>query len=204
MFEQMHVAAIEGPQAARLADLGSIMQDLAYVIGCCERLVPMVEEDSQPESVLVEALWSAAVIGYCRCFATGKRHGLDEDILMDLPGDPVGLHRFVRDMRDKRIAHSVNPFEQIRVGVVLPPPGTAEAQIEGIVTLSLRHVASSVEGVRGLWQLARTLRERVAELGQEAEQEAFTEAREIPIADLYAQPDMRVVAPHSDSAGRSR
>lgn len=203
-WEQMHIAALDGPRAARLADLGSIVQDLAYVMGCCEHLIPMVEEDSEPESVLVEALWSAAVIGYCRCFATGKRHGLDEDVLMALSGDPVGFHRFVREMRDKRVAHSVNPFEQVRVGAVLPPPGTAGAQVEGIATLSMRYVASSVEGVRGLLHLARTLRERVLELGRAAEQEALAEAREIPVADLYNAPDMRVVAPDPGSAGRAR
>lgn len=199
----MHIAPLGGDAALRLADLGSVLQDLTYVMGCCERLVPLLDSDDA-DSVLVEALWSAAVVGYSRCFATGKRLGLDEDVLEDLPGEPLELHRYVRDMRDKRIAHSVNPFEQVRVGAVLPAPGAARAEVEGIATLAMRHISTTVDGVKGLRKLAHTLRARVAELGQEAETEALAEARAIPVAEHYRKPDMRVTAPGPEAAGEAR
>lgn len=199
----MHVASLGGQTAARLADLGSILQDLTYVMGCCERLVPLLENDEK-DGVLVEALWSGALVGYSRCFASGKRLGLDESILQDLPGEPLDLHQFMRDMRDKRVAHSVNPFEQVRVGAILSPPDADDPRVEGIATLSLRSIASSVDGAKGLWKLAQTLRARVAELGRETEEEVLAEARLLPVEELYARPDVRVVAPGSEVAGEAR
>ena len=67
---------------------------------------------------------AAALISYVRRFAHGKRYRLSEDVRSKLQGDPIGVHTFYKSLRDKHVAHSVNPFEEVAVGIVLPEPGS--------------------------------------------------------------------------------
>jgi hypothetical protein len=57
-------------------------------------------------------------VKYVRCFTTGKRFGLDLSVFDDSDG-ARDTHQYFKDMRDKHVVHSVNPFEDASVGVVL-------------------------------------------------------------------------------------
>lgn len=196
------VAELDIPEAKKLADLVSISQDLNFCIDCCERLVGLLESDSK-ESTLIQSLWTSALISYVRCFATGKRFGLSEDILLKFEGEPIEVHNYYKNLRDKNIAHSVNPFEQIKIGVVLSHPDS-EKEVLGIANLGMKHISGVADDVRQLAQIALTFLAEVAKLRKDAQDQTLIAAKKIPIADLYRQPRMQLVAPSGEQAGKAR
>jgi hypothetical protein len=106
---EMPTVGLDSDSAKILADLASILRDLEFVVGCCDRLLPMLEEKDR-DAVTIEALWTAALVAYARCFASGKRFGLDENSFVGLEGEVVAFHRWLLNLRNKHIAHSVNPL----------------------------------------------------------------------------------------------
>jgi hypothetical protein len=50
---------------------------------------------------------------------SGWRARLEPSIYAHLAGDPLGTHEYYKDTRDKHIAHPVNAFEEVRVGVAM-------------------------------------------------------------------------------------
>jgi hypothetical protein len=83
---QMLTVALDVPSAQILADQASIIGDLQFVMECCKRLLTELaipEEDR--EAVVPQALWSAALVAYGRCFGKGKRLGLTVEDVRALP-----------------------------------------------------------------------------------------------------------------------
>ena len=82
----MLTVALDLPSAQVLADQASIVSDLQYAVECCKALLGELdkpEEDRDP--VVPQALWSAALASYSRCFSKGKRFGLGPDDITSLP-----------------------------------------------------------------------------------------------------------------------
>ncbi|OLT00136.1 hypothetical protein BJF90_07615 [Pseudonocardia sp. CNS-004] len=62
------VRRLDTPGAAELAGLAAVFEDLQYALRCCEHLVSEpVRRGADP--VLVEALWTGALLAYVRCFS---------------------------------------------------------------------------------------------------------------------------------------
>lgn len=200
---ELPIAAVDFEQAKTLADLASLTQDLGTAMLTCTRLMRLLEEQST-DHILVEALWTSALVRYARCFANGKRFGLKESLFSGLNGDPVGTHRYFMGMRNKHIAHSVNPFEQVQVGLVLAREGEGERKVVGVSTLAMRHVTSNREGVRQLGMLAKVLLTKITEQAKQLEQEVLTIGKALPLDDLYSRAKPTVVAPGPDAAMQSR
>src|SRR5437868_2241735 len=83
--------------ARRLASLVSVHQDVDFAISCLERLQTQIGS-TERDVMLETCLWSSALVAYCRCFAEGKRHGLSEKLFLNLPGDALGVHRYMKKM----------------------------------------------------------------------------------------------------------
>jgi len=116
MEEGVRPRRIDCDEAIELSSWAGICLDLQYVCDVCDRLLNTDKEDS----VLRRALFVAALVAYARCFKgnEGVRLGLDETDLEGMgEGNVLGLHRFFIDVRNKHIAHSINPLEQVDVGV---------------------------------------------------------------------------------------
>jgi hypothetical protein len=107
-------------------------------------------------------------------------------------------------MRSKHIAHSVNPFDQVKVGAVLSPPTGGNRGVQGVSTLSMRHIHDSLEGVGQLRLLARTALEVVAARSRELEQKVLEESKEMPLDELYARASPRTVVAPPKAAGSRR
>jgi hypothetical protein len=203
---QLPTVPLDGRRAGLLADLGAVTQDMKFVMHCCQRLVAGMA-DEQPDGVVMEALFTAAVITYARCFNTGKRSSLSENDLtkLGLEGDLRGFHRQVLDMRSKHVAHSVNPFEMITVGAVLSPTDAENRQVEGIAVLIVRHIAFDADGVTQLHEVCKRLVDRViAARAEHLQAAALEEAREIAIDELYQRPHLRAQPPGPEAAGVPR
>ncbi len=203
---QLPTALLEGPRAKALADLGAVAQDLKFVMRCCTKLAREMREDPD-DSVLLQALFTAAVITYARCFNSGKRGGLNDSDLtkLGLEGDPRGFHRQVMDMRSKHIAHSANPFEMTSVGAVLSPLEADPRQVEGIATFSVRHIAFDADGIWQLFEICkRLIDEVIAQRAGRLQADVLAEARDIPIDELYQRSSVRAQPPGPEAAGTQR
>jgi hypothetical protein len=153
--EQQIFLEVEYAEAKECANWLAIMYDLCFVIDATERLCGLLTSDSQ-DNVIIKSLWSAALVSYVRCFTSGKRRTkLDAAIFSDLPGDPLGTHQCYKDTRDKHVAHPVNSFEEIKIGILVDD-GNPDGQwfIAGMGHMRLDRMCDSMEGVEQLRRLA--------------------------------------------------
>ena len=148
----------------------------------------------------------AALISYTRCFSAGKRLGLSEDIFKNdkLEGDPLGCHHYFKNLRDKHIAHSVNPFEQIVVDLQLSNPKSKKREVLGVSVLSQKLICTTVDGAETFLRLALIAREEVRKLAKEYETKTLEVEKKLPIDILYSKGRSRIVTPGPEDAGKAR
>jgi hypothetical protein len=202
-MEELFMAKVDYEEAKILADLGAIVQDLGFTMKTCSRLKKLLKEEPQ-DSLLIESLWTAALIRYARCFASGKRFGLSKSIFDGLPGEPHKVHKMYLDLRDKHIAHSVNPFEQMEVGLILSPQDSEERKIMGVMEMSMRQICLDVEGVHQLGLLAKVLLKKVCKIAKQYEERVLEKGKSMPIDDLYKLARPRMVAPGPELTDKPR
>ena len=203
---RLPIVAITGTEAELLADLGAVTQDIKFVMGCCQRLLTLLAAP-EDNGVLVQALFTAALVTYARCFNGGKRSALKVKDLakLGLDGDVRGFHEQLLAMRSKHIAHSVNPFEMITVGAVLSPIDAESRKVEGIAVMTGRHITFDSEGVRHLGVICARLIDRViADRASYLQTAALEQARQLDIDDLYRRPSLRAQPPGPSAAGQPR
>jgi hypothetical protein len=142
------VRRIGSPAAAALADLAAMFEDLQTVLLCCERLVSEVRPGvgKQVDEVVVESLWTTALISYSRCFAGGERGmGLTEDDIegLELQGEKIAWHRMLRRLKKHFADPAANPREEFTIGVAV-----AEGKPAGVAITSTRQVPVDEQTVR--------------------------------------------------------
>jgi len=192
-MEELYVVEVDYPEARKLADVHSILQELKSVMETCMRLRELLKEDPK-DWLLMESLWTAALLRYSRCFASGKRHGLSEDIYKDLPGDAVGVHQLYENLRNKHIAHSVNPFEQVKVGLILSPEKSQEKKVMDVSPFLMKLVATTDDDVRQLGALVKVFVKELMKNGEQYGEEVLRIGRSLPIdCLLYTSPSPRDV-----------
>jgi len=114
------------PEAKRLADLYGVAIDLRACHDYCEKYLQVFSNILQPtdETKHLKRLECFSVhifIKYGRCFKSGVRNKLAEEIRATLSSDDLDLDQEVIKVRDEYIAHSVNDFESHKVRVWLNP-----------------------------------------------------------------------------------
>jgi hypothetical protein len=197
------VVEVNFKEAKMLADIGAIVQDLRSVMKICSRLKKELKNQLE-DNQLIEDLWTAALIKYVRCFAFGKRYGLDNSIFDGLNGEPLKVHAIYKDLRDKHIAHSVNPFEQMKVGLILSTEENKNRNVEGVATVSMRQITLSIDGVHQLGLLAKVILEKVCKIAKQYEQKVIEVGRKHSIEDLYKRPRLRLTAPGPNDTNKPR
>ncbi len=200
--EELFIAEVDFEEARLTADLMSYFQDLAFTIDALDHLQSLIDNNSK-ENILMGSLWIAALITYARCFSTGKRFGLPEELFESIEGG-VECHQLYMNLRNKHIAHSVNPFEQVVVGLVLSPPSSPERKVEGISILSQKLLHLNSEGVQNFRRLALVALKEVERQGKGYQEKALEVGKKIPIATLYAKARPRTVTPGPEQAGKAR
>jgi hypothetical protein len=201
--EKLPIAELDTPAATRLADLVSVLDDLTYCADCCVRLEGILKDG--PEDVLLQrALWISALVAYARCFASGVRVGIAPDVYREVDGDPLSAHQAHMDMRNKHIAHSVNAFEQVKVGVVLAPLSADKRGVEGVARLSMAFQHGSADVVEQLRLLAQAAGEEVRKRCGALEVKVLRESRQMSLVDLYSRATPRAVVPGAGAIGSRR
>jgi hypothetical protein len=190
--------ALDLPSAQVLADQASIISDLQFVMECCKRLLSeLVTPEEERDPVVPQALWSAALVGYARCFGKGKRFGLTADDIQALPlrGEVMKYHKWVIAERNRLTSHSANPFEAAKVGAALSLPGQPKRRVEGIAVLSTSHVLVDDTGVRQLGGLASELAKQTAEKAKHQQDVVLADAQQIDIDVLDKLPRLQAGSP---------
>lgn len=199
----MLTVALDVPSAQVLADQVSIIQDLQFVMDCCKRLLTeLARPEEDRDAVVPQALWSAALVAYARCFGKGRRLGLATADVRALPlqGEVMKYHTWVIEERNKLTVHPANPFEAAKVGAALSLPGQKERRVEGIAILSASHVLVDDTGVRQLGGLASELAKQTAEKAKEQQDSVLADAQQLNIENLYKLPPLRMRPPTADAA----
>jgi len=126
------VRRLDGAEAAELAGLAAVFEDLQFVLRCCEHLVTALNAPDtgpvqvQTDTALVEALWTGALVGYVRCFSGQTKVLTDSDLgELELEGDVVELHAALKKLRDTFASRHVNPRESFTIGAAQGPDGQA-------------------------------------------------------------------------------
>lgn len=199
---ELPIVRVEYEEAQQLADLTAIFRDLKFVREVLQRLLRLLDENSE-DHVLIQSYWTAGLIAYVRCFATGVRFGLREDVFKQREG-AVEVHQFVRGLRDKHIAHSVNPFEQTAVGLILSEPTATERKVEGVAALAATHIIADREGVNSFLAIVGMAMQHVKEEAERSRARTLQVGQQLPIDDLYLRERLRVTAPGPQDASRAR
>ena len=219
---QTLTVALDLPSARVLADQIATIQDLQFVMECCKRLLTeLVTPEDERDPVVPQALWSAALTAYDRCFSKGTKFGLTADDVRSLPleGQVMKFHTWIVDERNKLARHAADPFELAKVGTVLSAPGLSapgpsaparsggqpdggEApgrQLEGITVLSASHILVDGAGVRQLGALASELAKQTAGKAQEQERTVLGDARRLGLDTLYTLPPLPLRPPGDEA-----
>jgi hypothetical protein len=198
--------ALDLPSAQVLADQASIISDLQFVMECCKRLLSeLVTPEEERDPVVPQALWSAALVAYARCFGKGKRFGLTAEDIQALPlrGEVMKYHKWVIAERNRLTTHSTNPFEAAKVGAALSLPGQPTRRVEGIAVLSTSHVLVDDTGVRQLGGLASELAKQTAEKAKHQQDAVLADAQQLSTAALDKLPQLQAGPPAAGPAAGS-
>ena len=195
--------AIDLPSARILADQASIIQDLQFVMDCCKRLLAeLARPEEDRDGVVPQALWSAALLAYARCFETGRPSGLATADIESLPlhGAVLKFHTWVIEERDKLATYPADPFAAAKVGAALSPLRHKQRRVEGIAIFSTSHVLIDAIGVRQLGGLASELAKQTAEQATKQQDAVLAEAKRQDLDSLYSLPPLRMRPPPADPA----
>ena len=185
------VRRLDGSEAVDLAALAAVFDDLQYALRCCEHLVGVLARpDADP--VLVEALWTGALVAYARCFSGRTKVLTDDDLPeLKLDGDVAGFHRAVLRLRDHYASRHANPRETYTVGVAQKNDGTAA----GVAVIGAPQPGVDDTTVRQLGRIAYGLSGLVDARMQAAQQRVHLVAQGLDARRLAALPLMDVTVP---------
>jgi hypothetical protein len=191
------------PEAQRLADLAGIRMDLESAIEYCDlhiEIDPTEAAISPRERLRREhtrrALCRAFLVMYGRSWGwgSGVRAGLDDSYRKRLSHGALQLHATVKDLRDKWVAHAVNHFDDVRVGVDVEQKPDQTRSVRG-VSITSHHVGGFVRD----WMIKfRTLASEVLALVQQEiapESERLSVlVRQLPIDNVMSRPRVDHIA----------
>jgi hypothetical protein len=185
------VRRLDGDEATELAALAGVFDDLQYALRCCEHLVGALSPP-EPDTALVEALWTGALVAYARCFSGRTKILADADLAeLKLDGDVAGFHRALLRLRDHYASRHANPRETFTVGVAQRTNGTAA----GVAVVGAPQPAVDDTTVRQLGRIAYGLSGLVDARMQAAQQKVHLVAQELDTARLAALPLVDVQVP---------
>jgi hypothetical protein len=190
--------------AKKLEGLIGMHQDLMYVMRLTHAAIGHLKDNGKKDDgLLLQTYWTAALSAYARPFKDGVR---DQQLKLNAKAIFSGIegtlesHTYFINQRDKLIAHSVNPFEDVYVGVVISPEG----KIIGTGELAGRLVSTSQEGLNDLNQLAKlSIKHNNLEI-KSVKKQLLAEANAMTSEELKNLATVKFTAPHPDKSGKAR
>ena len=178
----------QSEEAAELADWWIILYDLDFVIESTQRLYAVLGTNDE-DGVLCRSLWDSALVAYARCFTSGKRKTrLDPSLFKHLSGEPIETHQYYKDTRDKHIAHPVNAFEEVKVGVIL----SDNDEVLSVGHFYARRLCDEKEGVKQLGLLSQVAKKYAIEKIRYLEQIVLGQSKELDKVSLKKLKTLRI------------
>lgn len=145
-------------------ELHAVYRDLEFVVNVSNYLIQVMEQrerqQGEPTSVgtsgfLEQALYTATLVAYVRCFSTGKRkHRLDDSIFKGDAEHLLERHQYYKNTRDKHIAHSVNAFEITKTAAWIKGQDTDAPEIQMVGAIYTYRAGDAIDDVRWMVKLA--------------------------------------------------
>lgn len=142
----------------------AVYRDLEFVVNVSNYLIQVMEQrerqQGEPTSVgtssfLEQALYTAALVAYVRCFSTGKRkHRLDDSIFKGDAEHLLERHQYYKNTRDKHIAHSVNAFEITKTAAWIKGQDTDAPEIQMVGAIYTYMMSETIDDIRSMMKLA--------------------------------------------------
>ena len=191
-----------------LAEAVSIEADLAFADDALGQLLQVMDAGlgSASATVHARALWSAAVVAYARAFGGRIRSGgaplLSRGVVAEAGEGATEFHEWILGLRNKHVAHSVNPYEQTRVGIALSaadPPS-----VIGIAYLHSTHIGPDRNGVDQFRRLTAWVLGTVRTRRKTLEIDAMAAADRVGGIEIAHKPRLRNVIPGPSDAATAR
>ena len=129
---------------------------------------------------------------------------LPDALLDELPGDGRGFHDYLIRLRGKHIAHSVNPFEDVGIGLIIAPGNGMEPPTIGVGHLLAKLVGFPAESLQHFESLAAFLLSEAGKMYANQVEVVQNEAAALDVEALLALPEMQLVVPGPDEASVSK
>lgn len=200
--ERLHGSKVEFEEAKRLADISSVLRDLDDAEILLNNLKKLLSQ-RKGDRLLIQSMWSSALIFYVRCFAKGKRYGLTSDIYQESK-EALKLHDFFKNLRDKHVAHSVNPFEQVTTTLLLSDPRSSKKEVKGLYVWHNWLGCVSIKQLNDFLKLIHIAKTKVALKHKEYQSKVLEKAEQIPIDELYSKVTAIFEPPELNDAGKPR
>lgn len=174
------------PEAARLASLAGIENDLRGVQEYCDLL--LTKGDERPfASTEWEAISSAGVVRYARCFCSGVRHSLSRTLFDDVDSEFYEAHELFIDMRNKHVAHSVNEFEENDAVVQISDEFRSSEEIKSVTVAHGRVSGMSFQHPETLKAVCEWLLRKVRDEMDVGKPKILEQARKYPLKELMRE-----------------
>jgi len=189
------VRLLRSASALELAELVTTFEDLQTVLRCCERLVSeLAEGNGTHDDVLVESVWTVALLSYARCFAAGDTGAVltEDDLTATQPhGDVLDWHKILLQLRDHYADPTANPRERFSVGVAQDENGEAT----GVAVTSARQPLVDSLTVKQTGAIAFALSALVNNRISAQQEKVMAEVKDTPKPDLDKLPRLDIAEP---------
>jgi hypothetical protein len=174
---------VQSQGAAVLGDLVETFEELQTVLRCCERLVTEVAGRPHPDEVVVEAVWTMALLSYARSFSERPTGAVltEEDLTTAQPEtDVLKWHKVLLQLREQHVDPVASPRERFTIGVTQDSEGAAS----GVAITSVRQPLVDEVTVRQTGAIAYALSEAVNKRIEAQQLVVFDELKGASPADL--------------------
>ncbi len=205
---------VDFEEARESEDYHGIYRDMEFVVSVTRELRGMLlQQGPQPSGVSMSAsasenvlrsLWVAALVTYGRCFHKGKRRWFDESIFEGQPEDILIWHRYFRDIRDKHVAHSVNPFEIHATGVQVVDHDGSSPRVERAMVAYMIRAQEQPEVVGYLEWLAAYARDVAWKRHSEANKKLINKAKSLSKEQLQKLRPLAIIPEVGFEAAKAR
>jgi hypothetical protein len=152
---------IDDEIARELADLAGVWADLLLVEMCLHHRKSLTGGRSE-QLFVRRGLWEQAVIAYARCYKTGRRRALPDQLRAQMGVGSLRVHDEIMRWRDKHVAHRVDQqLEETYISLTYPQGEKHARSVRVRVVLPIGPEDERL--VDELGELARELKNRLWE-----------------------------------------
>lgn len=131
----------------------AVFSDLMFGLDCLRSLI---ESYDKLDQIQKKSLFHSALMAYFKAYPQGKKFGFNREFMATLPGDPIGLHEKLKELRDKWIAHRSGIFEDHYVGVIVD-----DGKVIGRGTFSVQFMGWDVEDLKMVYNFFVAMKDQV-------------------------------------------